>query len=123
MFKFGVKFRLLVLAVCLVPFTSSQQARGALAPFLPLTPVLTSEIPVAPNNEEEEEREERGGREEANGKERQAPLSRVPVLDREFAVLLPSLRAPHRPHVTKPRTTPPVAADPFRNGLGTPYRC
>jgi hypothetical protein len=55
--------RLLMLAACLMPFTSVRQAGVALAPMLPLLPVAPAGQAPAPVNEEDE-------RETADGKER-----------------------------------------------------
>lgn len=116
----GATFRLLTLAVCLVPFTNTQQATGAFALFRLAAPVPAGEVPDAPANEEEDEQERR---EEVDGKERHAPQSRCLILRRELGGTLRPVRATHQSHVTKRRTVPPVAADPLRNGLGTHYRC
>lgn len=116
MLRFGAIIRTLMLVVCLAPFASVQQAAGALAPYFPRTLAPAGESPAAPTSEEDDEREN-------DGKERHstAPRHRAPT--RELLIWLPPAVAPHRTHVTRPRTSPPVAVDPFRNGLGTPYRC
>lgn len=116
MFGFGATFRLFVLALCLVPFTSAQRAAGVLAPLLhiPLLSAGTADVPVG---EEEDEREG------AAGKERWAAPTRHRAPLRELVTALPPAHAPHQTHLLRPVPTPPVAADPFRNGLGTPYRC
>ena len=115
MIRFGAIVRAVMLVVCLVPFTSVQQASGALAPFLPITPVSESEAPGAPVGEEDER--------ETDGKERHASASRHHTPVRELVDKLPPTHASHRIHVARIQSTPPVAVDPFRNGLGTPYRC
>lgn len=109
----GAILRFLMLAACLVPFTSAQQALGALAPVLPATP---APAPDAPAHEEEDEREE------PDGTERNTAPSRFRAHAREHVGTLPAIRHTPRTHLTAPRPAP-VAADPFRNGLGAPYRC
>ena len=113
MSRLGAIVRYLMLAACLVPFTNTRQAAGALAPLVPLTPVA----PAAdfPAGEEDDERE-------TDAKEHAAPAKHRPPA-RELTDLLPPACAAHLHHPSRVRTTPPVAADPFRNGLGTPYRC
>ena len=122
MLKFGAIFRSLALFACLVPFTSAQRASVALAPFLPVVPAPAGEPSGPPVSKEEDEREEREEREETPEKQRHAPLPRSVAPAREQTATLP---APVTPliHLKKPRSAPPSAADPFRNGLGTPYRC
>ncbi len=116
MLRFGAIVRLLMLAACLVPFTSQRQAVGALSPYVPLTPLA----PVAPANEapvseEDDEREnDARGHSAAPAKHRTA---------REASGLLPPGFATHPTRFIRVRGTPPVAADPFCNGLGSPYRC
>lgn len=118
MLRFGAIVRFLMLAVCLVPFTSAQQAAGALAPLVPVVPAPVGDAP-APVGEEDEERETEDGK---GGREGHAAQHqhRAPV--RELIDRLPPAHA-FGSHLTSTRTTPPVTADPFRNGLGTPYRC
>ncbi|QEG26012.1 hypothetical protein GobsT_07470 [Gemmata obscuriglobus] len=116
--RLGATLRFLAVALCLVPFTSSQQARAALLPVVPVPAA-----PDAPTNEEEEQREERGEREESAAKARHTFPYRNAEPIRELVATLPPAHAMHYSHVAKPRTTPPSAADPFRNGLGAPYRC
>ena len=115
MLRFGAIIRTLMLVVCLAPFASVQQAAGALAPYFPRTLAPTGEAPAAPTSEEDDERETDGTERHATARHR-APA-------REVLIWLPPAVAPQHPHVTRPRTSPPVAADPFRNGLGTHYRC
>lgn len=115
MLRFGAIIRSLMLVVCLVPFTSVQQAAEALAPYLPVVPAPPAgEAPVGPESEEDDERET------SDGKERHSAATRHRIPVREQIDRLPP--APWT-HLTRPRTTPPVAEDAFRNGLGTPYRC
>ena len=117
MLRLAAIVRFLMLVVCLVPFTSTQQAAGALAPLFPSAPVPAGEVP-APRSEEDDERETDG----EDAKERHASHARHRTPVRELTGFLPTHAVPPM-HVTCPRTAPPVAADPFHNGLGTPYRC
>ncbi len=110
----GAIFRTFMLIACLVPFTSAQQAAGALAPILPVVPV--GNAPVAPVNEEDDERE-------VDGKERVSSPSRHYSPVREPVERFAPAHASNRSHLTRARAVPPVSEDPFRNGLGTPYRC
>jgi hypothetical protein len=113
MTRSGLIVRLLMLSACLVPFTSARQA-GALFALAPTAPVPNAPTP----QEDDAEREE-----ESNGKEKQK-ASR-PRLEH---------RAGSGHHLDR---VPPIAClclpkkptlishplDPFRNGLGSPYRC
>ena len=108
--RVGVIVCSLILAVCLVPFTNTRQAAGALAPFV--LPAPASEVPRGEDDARETDAKERLG---AQAKHR------VPV--RELIDTLPPAHAAHLPFTSRVRATPPVAVDPFRNGLGTPYRC
>ena len=103
----------LILAACLVPFTNTRQAAGALAPFVPLAP-------AAPASEEP--RGEDDAR-ETDAKERLTAQAKHRPPVRELIGTLPPAHAAHLPFTSRVRATPPVAVDPFRNGLGTPYRC
>ncbi|MBN9122970.1 MAG: hypothetical protein J0I06_28170 [Planctomycetes bacterium] len=114
MVRVGAIVRFLMLAVCLVPFTSARQALAALAPHVPLTPGCpVNEVP-APVNEEDDERE-------TDGKERLAAAAKTQPATREQIGSM--LRVSHPFRRLTARTTPPIPADPFRNGLGSPYRC
>ena len=104
----------LMLAACLVPFTNTRQAAGALAPFVPLAPATPAS--EAAGGEEDDARE-------ADAKERLGAQAKHRPLVRELIDTLPPAHAAHLPFTSRVRATPPVAADPFRNGLGTPYRC
>ena len=111
----GAIVRFLMLAVCLMPFTSIRQAAGALAPHVPLTlggPVNEAPAPVS---EEDDERE-------TDGKQRPtAPAKHRPAA-REQTASLPRVHTALTSRPSCERRTP-RAADPFRNGLGSPYRC
>ena len=110
--RVGAIVRVLMLAACLVPFTNTRQAAGALAPFVPLAPAAP--VTEAPGGEEDDERE-------SDPSERLTTEARHRPPVRERTDVLPPARAFHLP--PRARTAPPVPADPFRNGLGTPYRC
>ena len=112
MIRVGAIVRLLMLAACLVPFTSTRQASAAFA-LTPATPLA----PTAPIQEEEDTQRQ----EEANGKEKARTPSPPP--NHPSAASAQSLYA--RP-LTAPGTSPapsPAPVDPFRNGLGCPFRC
>ena len=115
--RLGAIFRFLAIVLCLVPVTNTQQAPGVLAPFVPVVPAPAGNAPANPASEEDDERETE------DGKERVASPNRHRLAVRELTGQLPPVHASNLPHVARVRTSPPVAADPFRNGLGTPYRC
>ena len=122
MLRLGAIIRTLMLAACVVPFTSTQQAAGALAPYVPSVPVSTGDAPTAPADEEDDERETEDGKEG----DPSAPRHRLPVRERAAPLPLSPAFATHGEpgrHSAHARPTPPDPADPFRNGLGTPYRC
>lgn len=114
MLGLGAIFRLLVVALCLVPFAGAQRAAGALAPLLPAP---AGESPGAPANEEEEDE-----REDSEGEQRHAPQARH-CPPPETGAPLPPARDPHQSHLTKPRTSPARRTDWCRNGLAAPFRC
>jgi hypothetical protein len=95
--------RFLVVLLCAAPLAGAQQAAAALAP--------PDQTPVG---EEDDERE--------TGAKEHAP---APTKHRPPARACPNRLLPPSPSPlsSRARTTPPVAADPFRNGLGSPYRC
>ena len=113
MSRFGAIVRFLMLAGCLVPFTNTRQAAGAFAPMVPLAPGTATE---APGGEEDDERE-------TDAKDHLTAPSRHRPPVRELTDVLPPCCNAHLNSPSRVRATPPVAADPFRNGLGTPYRC
>jgi hypothetical protein len=109
----GAIVRLLMLAACLVPFTSTRQA-AVFALTSPVSPAPTSPAPVS-----EEEETERLPEVAAKEKTRRSG----PPAGRPSAV---SARPPHAHPSTTPNTFPtrsPSPIDPFRNGLGCPFRC
>lgn len=113
MLRVGAIVRFLMLAVCLAPWASARQAGAALAPNLPLTPGAPfTEAPV-PVGEEDDERE-------TDAKQRSAAHAKARPATRGGGFGAPAARSAPR---ALPRATPPVPVDPFRNGLGSPYRC
>jgi hypothetical protein len=114
----GAIVRLLMLAACLVPFTSTRQA-VAFALISPVAPApnSTPNSPLpAPVSEEEET--ERSPEVAAKEKTRKS----APAASRPSAVSSWRLHA----HPSTPRTSPtrsPSPIDPFSNGLGCPFRC
>jgi hypothetical protein len=110
----GAIVRLLMLGTCLVPFTSTRQA----ALFVSAPPVSSAPTTPAPPPSEEEETE-RGQEVTAKEKARRsaALASRPPAA---------SARPLHANPVALPSKSPtrsPSPIDPFRNGLGCPFRC
>ena len=105
-----------MLVACLVPFTSARQAAAfAIAsPVAPAVPVTPTPAPV--QEEEENEREEEAASKE---KARTAPLpaSRASTVSSQLLYA-----HPFTPHGTS-ATRSPSPVDPFRNGLGCPFRC
>ena len=116
MVSVGAIVRFLMLSVCLVPFTSTQQTAGALAPIVPLAPGGPMNEAPAPVNEEDDERE-------TDGKERLSAHAKHRPATRTQIGSLPPAHASHPSRLYSVRTTPPTAGDPFRNGLGSPDRC
>lgn len=117
MTRLRATLRFLALAVCLVPFTSAQQAAWAVAPVLPLETVPAGEMPGGPVNEEDDERED------PDGKEREAARASAPARVREGKAARSRSHPTHAHVHAAARTRAPVPADPLRNGLGTHYRC
>ena len=116
MVRFGAIVRFLMLAVCLVPFTSARQAAAALAPYVPAAPGgPLNEAPV-PVSEEDDERE-------TGSKERLAAQAKHRPATRERVGSSTGAHTAHPSRLSPVCTKPPVAVDPFRNGLGSPYRC
>lgn len=116
MTRIGAILRLLAILLCLVPFTSARQARMAFAPPLPLIPVAPENETPAPDSEEDDEREAADARERLLTRSHHRPTAGHPI------DVLPLPRASHAPAAPE-RPASPRAADPFRNGLGSPYRC
>jgi hypothetical protein len=116
MTRVGVFVRLLMLVACLVPFTSPRQAAAALAPTPPATPVPATPTPTPLQEEEDTEREE-----EAAGKDK-ARTSPPPTHRPSVASAQALYAHPFTPPGTS-STSCPSPVDPFRNGLGCPFRC
>jgi hypothetical protein len=110
--------RLLMVAACLVPFTSARQVEGALAPVIPLAPSPPTNEAPAPVREEDENQRETDGKERLQASQAQR---RTPI--REQIASPPSAHASHRTRFSEVQVSPPVPVDHFRNGLGSPYRC
>lgn len=117
MSRYAALARLLLLVVCLVPFTSTRQAAVACAPVFPRAPAVPADAPATVNEEEDE----RGNETETDGKERLADPARHRVPPRD-AARIPIVHAGHTSALVLCARSPALA-DPFRNGLGTPYRC
>ena len=112
MTRVGAIVRLLMLLACAVPFTSARQAWAATNPRA----ANTAPTPFIPIQEEEDtEREESAGGKE---KARTSPPSRHPR-----AVRSQPLHPGRAPKLLAVVTSCPAPADPFRNGLGCPFRC
>lgn len=113
--RFTYLLRLLVVVGCVFPLTAPRVF--ATASGSTLSPVPTA--PPAPVNEEEEHEREQSGEER----------SAVPRHDRRLDHLLSARGRLARTFVrdhNQPKTqfrTRPASDDPFRNGLGSPYRC
>ena len=108
----GLIVRLIMLTACLVPFTNIRQV-GAILALKPVAPTQTAPV----SQEDDSEREEQpGGRERAAHPrlERQLPDEQL------LYVLPPVLAMAAAGRVARSAPTP---LDPFRNGLGSPYRC
>ncbi len=89
----------------------------ALAPYLPLVPLAPVSEAPAPVNEEDDERETAGGKERLSAQSRYRPPVRI-----QIGSLPPAHHTRPLPASPNPITSP-FDADPFRNGLGTSYRC
>jgi hypothetical protein len=114
MTRLGATLRLLAILLCLVPFTSARQAVGKGAP--PASAAGPGSESPAPAGEEDDEREAAGAKERLVSQ----PRHRPPLGGRSGT--LPLLR-PARASPAHGRPASPFDADPFRNGLGSPYRC
>jgi hypothetical protein len=114
MLRIGAIVRLLMLAVCLMTFISQRQVVDAFALSIPLAPIApTSETPVEGEDDEREER----------AKEHPAASAKHRPVFRELYATLPPGFATHPTRFARVRVSPPVAVDPFCNGLGSTYRC
>jgi hypothetical protein len=127
----GALVRLLMLGTCLVPFTSPRQAAAVLAlpnPAPDPPPAGPQGLVGSQQHPEEDVLQEggRGGKQRVGVKQvggscaaRPAAPTHDPAPTR---LVLPAF--PARPPVGAPHPGPaPRPTDPFRNGLGAPYRC
>jgi hypothetical protein len=113
--RLAVLIRLLMLITCVVPFTSTRQAMAAVALNTPDTALpLPPSVPI--QEEEDTEREE-----EVTGKEK-ARSSPLPS-HRTRAARGHNLYAHPTTRFHRVITSSPSPLDPFRNGLGCPFRC
>jgi hypothetical protein len=109
----GFVIRLLMLAVCLVPFTNIRQV-GAILALKPVAPAQTAPM----SQEDDSEREEQpGGRERASHLRLEGQLP-----DEQLLYVLPPVLIAGASTIRSARRAP-SPLDPFRNGLGSPYRC
>ncbi|MBX9626005.1 MAG: hypothetical protein K2X82_19565 [Gemmataceae bacterium] len=107
---FGLVLRLLLVAGCVLL---------AGAPAATASVGLATPAPAGPVNEEEDEtpRDEAAKPGEADPRSDRRPVRLPPLLGRlPFAATAPA----GHPSTALAR---PTAADPFRNGLGSPFRC
>jgi hypothetical protein len=114
MTRLGPLIRLLMLVVCLLPFSNTRQAAAAFAPLAP----VGSPAPTQGQEEDDSEREPQSAGKAKHrvthhrvGQEADPPA----IIDR----LPPVASAARSPRIP----AGPADPDPFRNGLGTPYRC
>lgn len=107
--------RMVMILLCLVPFSNVRQMSGALAVYIPTMPAAPMNESPAPVSEEDDERETAGVKERLVSQARHRSAFHMTLLPL-YGHSLPSLAS------TVHRSTP-FDADPFRNGLGTPYRC
>jgi hypothetical protein len=121
MSRVGAAIRLLMLAACLVPFTSPRAAAAALA----LAPPPAAPLPAPADGPAESEQapEDDTEREEQAGGSKHAARAAHPAAGRPSAPSAGHAFPTRSPTISAPAEFPRVAADPFRNGLGSPYRC
>lgn len=112
MTQLGAIVRLIMLAACLVPFTNIRQV-GAVLAFKPALPVQTAPQP----QEDDSEREEEVSKLRVSNLrlEKQLP-------DDQLLYTLPPILS-LGPPAGWATCSAPSPLDPFRNGLGSPYRC
>lgn len=106
MVRLGLVVRLLMVVACLVPFASPRPASAGVPTPVPAAPIG--------GQEDDTEREEEVAAEEALRTPHQPLPSRASAVSR--------LDAPAQRPTTSP-VRAPAPVDPFRNGLGSPYRC
>jgi hypothetical protein len=116
----GLTLRLLMVAACALPFATPKKFAILLGMPPPSFSLGGGRIPAAPLTEEDEsEREEEVKAREASSRpERRADISRKQSRGNS------RLSFKQRPiDLSLFAALRPTAADPFRNGLGTPFRC
>jgi len=108
--RLGLIVRLLMLTACLVPFTSARQVAAV------ALPVPAPIVPAVPQEEEDTEREEQ------TAAKVRARASTPPSHRPRAALGTNRDSDPGRTLLTVVASSP-AKADPFRNGLGCPFRC
>jgi hypothetical protein len=110
--------RILLVLLCLAPLASARQMMSIFAPSVPLSgsPINNAPTPIDEQDDEEDDEQE-----SADGKERLTTQSRHRLPVHQHSSLLPLIDFRHSPHHAS--LTTPFDADPFHNGLGSPYRC
>jgi hypothetical protein len=112
--------QVLMLVVCLVPFTSTRQAAIVCAPLLPPAPIepMGNSEPIQGQPEDDIEREEQndGKAKTRLSHQRWGQEADPPRCSHRLS---PGRSTPHHLGLAPALASP----DPFRNGLGTPYRC
>lgn len=114
MVRVGAIVRLLMLVACLVPFTSPRQASAAFAPSSAALPA-----PVESERPQEETDTQRLEEEVAVKAGVRAVQPRTDSPPGSLTFAFPNLA----PFSRLSAVSTPVRVDPFRNGLGSPYRC
>ena len=104
--------RLLMILACVLPFPAARQVVLVCAPGVPLAPGSERE---APGGEEDDERSTADARLSSQQSARRT--ARPP------AGCLPPGHVSHPTHRARAGLPAPAPLDPFRNGLGTHYRC
>ena len=106
--------RLLVAVGCLVPFSGARAIASALG-FAPPATALVGQHPSTPGNEEEETERAESAKEAISRTDRRSDRPDSP--GRVFTV------TPFGKPLAVHPIPCPAPLDPFRNGLGSPYRC
>jgi hypothetical protein len=118
----GLVLRLVMVAACVVPLVGPRKLAATVGlPPLPACPACPLPVaPVAPVGEEEESQRQEEAKERAANPRADRQPSRPRFSSDRHPVATYSAQA-----ITTTRSShsPPAPADPFRNGLGSPYRC